>query len=339
MKLKRILAIQIKRIGDLILTAPALTRLKRERPDAEITLVTVGAAGQLAPAIPAVDEHLNYRYGRPNLALWSSVMGTRFDTVLDFSGTDRSALLAFLSGAEVAATYGKRARTFPRSWIFSHFSRASLKTLHTVDHMVALLDAVGLPPQAEPEPVRMEIPPAVEARVDEMLAGLGLDRPFAVVHPGTAREEKYWGAGRWARVMDYVAAGRGWPVVITGGSDPAEEKHIGEILARTGKGTEIAVLAGKLNLLETASVIHRAALALGVDTAAMHLAGAFAVPQVVLFGPTNPYHWRPRHPRARVILSGHPEPLREEEFEMRIEERSMDAIAAGHVIGAIESLG
>ena len=39
--MERILAIQTKRIGDLILTIPALERLKSALPGVEITLVTI----------------------------------------------------------------------------------------------------------------------------------------------------------------------------------------------------------------------------------------------------------------------------------------------------------
>ena len=58
MKGERILAIQTKRIGDLILTAPALERLKRERPRSEITLVTIGAAGQLVSRADVRDRRV-----------------------------------------------------------------------------------------------------------------------------------------------------------------------------------------------------------------------------------------------------------------------------------------
>ena len=110
--MQRILAIQIKRIGDLVLTAPALRRLRRDRPDAHITLVTLDAAGQLVPCIPGIDEHLNYRSGRANLALWSQLALGRYDVVLDFNGTDRAAFMTFLSHAGIRAGYEKRAIAF-----------------------------------------------------------------------------------------------------------------------------------------------------------------------------------------------------------------------------------
>lgn len=333
----RLLALQIKRIGDLILTAPALARLRQARPEAAITLVTMGPAGQLAPALPSVDEHFNYRRGRPNLALWSDLATGGYEAVLDFNGLDRSVLMTWLTQAEIRATYEKRRQGYWRERIYTHASRARLRDLHTVEHMLALLDTLDLPapPRHEPAPPSLVIPAAVGERMERRLAELGLDRPFAVVHPGTARPEKYWLAGRWAAVIDALAsADGGLPCVITGGSDAAESRHLAEILAAC-RGPRPVVLAGSLSLLETAAVIARCSLALGVDTAAMHLAAAFQRPQVALFGPTNPYQWRPWSPVARVVLAGQTRPMTEADWLPQMPEVAMEAITVEQVIEAV----
>lgn len=334
--MERILAIQIKRIGDLILTAPALTRLKRARPESRITLVTMGAAGQLVPAIPAVDEHFSYRYHRPNLAMWANVSTAGYDAVLDFNGLDRSVLMTCLSGAAIRATYAKRVRGWWREQVYTHASLAKLRRFHTVDHMAALLDVLDLPPARGEEPLSLAVPDVVQERIDARLGSLGLDGSFAVVHPGTARSEKYWLPERWAEVIDALASRpRPLPTVITGGNDPEEGRHLEAILASCCHRP--AVLAGELSLLETAAVIRRASMALGVDTAAMHLAAAFRRPQVVLFGPTNPFHWRPRHADARIVFSGSGL-LAEGGFDPRQPEAPMTGIETTEVLAAVETL-
>ena len=71
----------------------------------------------------------------------------------------------------------------------------------------------------------------------------------------------------------------------------------------------------------------------------MHLAAAFGIPQVVLYGPTNPYHWRPRHSASRVVMAGRDEPLRElADFEKRAAKEAMTRIEVAHVMAAIEEL-
>ena len=51
----RILALQLKRIGDLILTVPALSALKAALPGAHVTIVVQPGTAGLLPALPPVD--------------------------------------------------------------------------------------------------------------------------------------------------------------------------------------------------------------------------------------------------------------------------------------------
>ena len=91
------------------------------------------------------------------------------------------------------------------------------------------------------------------------------------------------------------------------------------------------------DLLTLAALIERAVLVVSCDTAAVHFAAAFARPQIALFGPTNPFHWRPRHDRALVLSAAKPDaPLTD--FAPRMKGGSMERISTELVIGAIASL-
>src|SRR5678815_6080216 len=61
--------------------------------------------------------------------------------------------------------------------------------------------------------------------------------------------------------------------------------------------------SGKTDLLTLAALVGQAQLLVTVDSAPVHFAAASHTPQVILFGPTNPFHWRPTHSPA-VILHG-----------------------------------
>ena len=340
--MQRILAIQTKRIGDLILTAPALALLRRERPDAHITLVTAGVAGQLASCFPGINEHLNYRPGRLNASLWASLFTEPFDFSLDFNGTDRSVGMSFVAGARNRAAYSKRALGFPRSAIFTHTNSASLKELHTIDHMVALLQTMGIFPDAEGEKLRLKIPDEVREQAREILAKNNMPDgdQYALIHPGTARTEKYWSSSAWAAVANHLILEKKLPVIITGGGDTEEIAHIQSIKNSVSlkARSKVIDLSGMITLPQTAAVISQSQLVLGVDTAAMHLAAAFKKPQIVLFGPTNPYHWRPLHDQARVILSGHEQVLKAADYKTKIPEADMAQITIEQVIEVIDEL-
>jgi ADP-heptose:LPS heptosyltransferase len=74
----------------------------------------------------------------------------------------------------------------------------------------------------------------------------------------------------------------------------------------------------------------------GVDSMAMHLAAMFERPQVALFGPTNPFHWRPRHDRALVLGSESPLPMRD--FDPRMKKGDVKLIPTDAVVDAIRNV-
>ena len=213
----RILCLQLKRIGDAILTAPALAALREEFPLAHMALVLHGPSGQLGPAFSVVDEVLVYKPGRPNVKLWGRIVSGGWSVCYDFTGTDRSAVMARMSRA--GRVFGYRKFAEKRRWrvhSYTDLSDASVRDLHTVDFFLALT-GLGMP-----EDTGFEIPNRKPARLDGLPAG-----DFIVVHPGSARSEKLWEPGRWAEVMAHLPM----PVVLTGSADPAEQAHLAAILA------------------------------------------------------------------------------------------------------------
>lgn len=291
----RILLIQLKRIGDAILTTPALVALRETFPHAHLTLAIDGNAAGLAEALPA-DEILIRRRG--GFGFWRKIVTGRFDATLDFTGNDRSALVAALSRAPHRLTYERFARKPLRRRIYTDFVDSSVRDRHTADHHTDLLQPLGI--RINNVPSQLALPESAHTQAGAALAEYGITEPFTILHPGTARAEKYWPAECWARLIPQL---RG-PLVITGSADPSEQAHLARISAQLSTFNfqpPPANLAGTLSLTASAALIQRASLVIAVDSAPVHLADALGTPVVALFGPTNPYHWRPRGPRATVV--------------------------------------
>jgi ADP-heptose:LPS heptosyltransferase len=68
----------------------------------------------------------------------------------------------------------------------------------------------------------------------------------------------------------------------------------------------------------------------------MHLAAAFGTPQVDLFGPTNPFHWRPLAGPATILQAGSPAPVLD--FVSKRPHGSMKEISTAQVINAMQTL-
>jgi ADP-heptose:LPS heptosyltransferase len=117
-----------------------------------------------------------------------------------------------------------------------------------------------------------------------------------VVHPGAAFPARRWPADRFAVVVQWARA-QGFPVAVTGSQSevPLAESAAG----RNGGAT---VLAGRTSLLELAGLVSRARLVICGDTGVAHLATAYGVPSVVLFGPVSPAAWGPPCDGPHVAL-------------------------------------
>jgi ADP-heptose:LPS heptosyltransferase len=297
----RILALQLKRIGDTVLTAPALAALRQSLPaGSRIEMVVNGPSSQVAGMFPSVDAVHCMHSGKWNVNVWKQALAGKWDAVLDFSGTDRSASLALVTRAPVRAGYTKDMRNRLKKKAWNVLCDASVRELHTIDFHHALVNtalaALQLQNSHVTDPGHLQLPANLELPE--------LPIKYAVVHPGTARIEKYWPAQSWAEVITGLTAAHNLPVIITGSADPVEMAHVDEIHRST---LVWGNLAGKLDLTQLTGVLANARIVLGVDSAAMHLAAAFHRPQIALFGPTNPYHWRPRHDRARTLLAAGPD--------------------------------
>ena len=339
MKPRRILVLQMKRIGDLVLTAPALADLAAVFPGAEIDLVVDGPCADLAGCLPMVSQVLSYRGLRGRLAVWARAAVGGWDHCLDFTGSDRSALLSGLSGARVRVGYERFMRDKKR-WRARAYNRvcgASVRELHTVEFHRALVasaaGSVAMTLPGEGSGALLTPPAAAERTVEALLAEAGVEGPFAVVHPGTARREKFWPSERWVEVIRWLGQ-RGLRVVMTGTGQGLEERDVAWIREHAGAATALVDLTGRLSLPEVAAVIGRSQLALGVDSMAMHLAAMARVPQVVLFGPTNPFHWRPLQGRA-VVVSAVTGGVKTD-FDPREKGAEMSRISVEMVLSAVE---
>jgi ADP-heptose:LPS heptosyltransferase len=341
-RMKSILIVQLKRLGDLILTTPALAALRKEYPGSRVTILIDHYSRDLAPALKHIDEVLVYERKR-SFPIWFQLLRREFDLCIDCTGSDRSALISFLSKASHRVIFRSVARHRLRSWVYTELVDVSVRNCHTIDLYLSLVRSgkdLSRSSKAEadtPKPgLELSLPAATLSSAQKVKLKLGVPGSFFVVHPGTARREKYWLPERWAEVLRYLQERLQLPAVITGGADAEESRHIEAIKGFLGPESGVANVAGRLDFLLTAALIREAAFFIGVDTAAAHAAAAFGRPQVVLFGPTNPYHWHPTHSRSRVVRAGFGPDY--EPRNPRENGEPMTALSTGTVIDAIESV-
>jgi predicted lipopolysaccharide heptosyltransferase III len=328
-----ILLLQLKRIGDLIVTTPAIAGLRQQFPDAHITLVISQECAALAPAISNVDQIFVVRRGLGDVAVFSAIARQRFDYCVDFTRNDRSALLTLLSRArERIVSQRVQVKAKLRSRVYNKFVPHRMRDMQTLDYNLALIGPLGI--RDASRQLHLDLPETARNCALELRRDAGIDDAFIVLHPGSARPEKFWEPSRWAEIIDHVQSTSQMKVVVTGGSSDPEQAHIREIKSRLKR--PCIDLSGKTDLLTLAALIGQSKLLLTVDSAPMHFAAATHTPQVVLFGPTNPFHWRPQESVALILQGELGVPITE--FSPERARFSMKQISTQAVINGMESL-
>ena len=267
----RIAVIRIRSMGDCILTTPALSILKRAMPDASIAVVVEDRFRALFEGNPDVSEILG-----PD---WGAVRKWRPDLSLNLHGGGSSAGITALSGARFRAGF----EHFRYPWIYNiRIPRAQEilrvdRKVHTAEHLASAAFYLG----AE----RVEIP---RARLFAEKAGTP-DRPYVVIHPMAAAADKTWPADGFVEVARYLEQGWELEPVFIGG--PGED-----FAAFRGWRTVAGAALGEIK-----SLIACASLFLGNDSGPAHMAAAFGIPMVVIFGSSDPVVWSPWRTPAEVI--------------------------------------
>ncbi len=281
----RVSVIRLRSMGDCVLTTPAIALLKRRRPDLKIHMV-------VEPRFAQVFE------GNPDIAGISADVGPA-DLVLNLHGGTRSMLMTLGSMARYRAGFAHHRYSF----IYSHrIPRAQQilgveRPVHTAEHLASAMFWLGVPTG--------EIPRAKLAASPMRSA-----RPYAVMHPFASAPEKAWPVERFVATASHLDTVCGLePCIVAGPGDDATRFWRFRVVRNAPINEVKNLMAG-------------AALFIGNDSGPAHIAAAFGVPVVVLFGPSDPVTWAPWRTESQVLTS----------------RDGIEQITLEDVAGAVESL-
>src|SRR5436309_9188361 len=182
----QILLIQLKRIGDLILTTPAVAAVREKFPDASLTIVISSEGKAHATAIKDINKILVMRRGFGGFRTIAAIARQKFDYCIDFTRNDRSALLVLLSRAKKRiVSFRIKVRSKFRTRFYNEFVPHRMRDMHTVNYHLALLAPLGIE-NASPA-INLELPETATAAVDELLEEHNVRKPFDIFHLGSAR--------------------------------------------------------------------------------------------------------------------------------------------------------
>jgi predicted lipopolysaccharide heptosyltransferase III len=317
----RILVIKLRYVGDVLLATPVLSRLREGFPKAHIAMLVNPGTDGVVREHPALDDVLVVERGNP-ARQWRfarELRARRYDLVIDLTDSDRSALLARLSGAPVRLGYNSEGRW--RGCLYTRIVEADRFGMHQVRYHLRATEALGL--MGPPPPPALMISQEARSAADRLLKEAGIDasRPLVCLHPGARWWFKSWPAERFAALADRVQTETSAQALFLGGEP---ERGVAGRIAESMK-TPFRSLVGRMGLQELAAMLARAALMVSNDNGPMHMAAALRVPVIGLFGPSDPAVWGPWGDGHRTFYKGldcracfHPDCFRGEQNCMKL---------------------
>ncbi|MBN2369843.1 MAG: glycosyltransferase family 9 protein [Vicinamibacteria bacterium] len=299
-RVRRVLVVRLRSIGDAVLCTPALRALRRHLPEAHIDLLLEDGIAPLFEGHPDVDSLIAVRRGSfvSRMATAARLRRRRYDVAFNLHGGTTATLLTWLSGAGDRVGFAR----YQFAWLHNHAAPAASllwgrDEIHSVEEQLALLGFAGVPVRDRP-PTRLHVSRRAAVSIAARLRDRGVadDARLALVHPAAAFDTKRWHAAGFARVVERLGQ-RGLEVaaVVT-----AAETHVIDALRSESRASFHAF--SDLSLPEVAALAARSRLFVGNDSGIAHIAAAAGAPVVVVFGSSNVSHWRPwsRAPSAVV---------------------------------------
>lgn len=287
-QINRILVRSTNWLGDAVMTTPAISAIRESFPGAHISILATPLVAEMFTRHADVDEVIVYdrrgRHGgfRGKFRIAAELRERKFDLAILLQNAIDAAIITFLAGIPQRMGY----RTDGRGFLLTHGCPVTPETgrLHHVDYYLAMLGMFGITTSVKRQ--RLTVAPEESDSVDGLLSPNGIARSDFVlgVNPGaTYGSAKRWYPDRFAAVADRLSAEWGARVVITGG--PGEAAIAADIEREMTH--PCLNMAGKTTVRELMALIERCDFFISNDSGPMHMAAAFDVPVVAVFGPTD----------------------------------------------------
>jgi heptosyltransferase II len=334
----KILVRSVNWIGDAVMTTPALMAVRETYPRAEITLLANPMVGQLLQGHPAVDQVLVFDRKREHhgltgrLRLSQQLAKEQFDLAIILPNSFDSALIPWL--ARIPVRMGKASDGRSLLLTKRYHGEAAEEEQHEVDYYLELLTYFGICGRVSAP--CLSTSPEEDLAADDLLASHGIgggDLLLGINAGASFGSAKRWYPERFAEVAKRLADEWAARIILLGGPD---EIGIVAEIEQVLQG-QCLNMSGKTTVRQLMALIKRCNFFVTNDSGPMHIAAAFGVPLVAIFGPTDHVGTAPCSDKAIIVR----QPVECAPCKLRVcptDHRCMTAVTVVTVVQAAQSL-
>lgn len=292
----RALFIQLRQLGDIILTTPAIREFKKARPDWRLDFLAHPMGKLILAGNPAID---NAYYYDPNskiaeLKLIGKLRQQRYDLVVDFMSNPRSATYTFLAKGGDSLAFDSR-----RRFAYQEVLPRSKTSDYIVREKFRLLTHLGITAHSEALDLPWGSDDAAAIRPYFAQDKFSQDKKRIILSPTHRRSERQWPKGHYGKLAAFLS--EAWQAEVFWIWGPGEESFVKECQAQCPVTSH---LAPATTFRQLAAFIAQCDMFIGNSNGPSHVAVAVDTPSLQIHGPTQATAWCPFSPRHQAVFPG-----------------------------------
>lgn len=283
-----ILLIQLRRIGDVLMTTPAIRAIRKAYPQAKIHFVTESPSNQILQHNPYLDSILLFNrkgsFWQYLKFLWE-LRQRKFDLAIDFFGNPRSAQMAWASGAKQRVGFDFPGR---RSYYTDRVSLGK-EEKYAVFHKLSLLEPLHVP--FDSLALDFFIDSHDQEYAQKLFEQMGVQKDDLIVSlsPVSRQPYKVWPSHYFAQIADTLIEQFNAKILFIYG--PGEEHFVESV--REHMHQVALPNYTPPTLAQTKALFEKVDFHLGNDNGPCHFAIAAGIPTVAVFGKPKAINWIP----------------------------------------------
>jgi len=288
----KILIIQLRQLGDVLLSTPIAENIKFFYPHSEVHFLTSEAAKDIVTENPFIDKVIILKNGILNeIKIELKIRKTGYHAILDIQRTGRSKRITLFSKAKIRAAFDDLKDNLYYNVLIKQTTEG-----YTAFERLDILKAIGIQTPTKTMP-KLFFSKAVEQKIKDYLKRKKISKYF-IVAPTARKTTKMWDPEEFGKLSQIISETFNIKAIIVYGSD--REREIAEKCSKHISNSHI--IDKPFSIKEFAALAKNAAFSLGNDSFPSHISVSQNIKTIVICGPTS--GWFIQNKKTLLIYKG-----------------------------------